>query len=360
MKLIEQAKKIERFVKLQLSYKEHFATINEMRKNDTYIELTKEQRKEVQDYYNKYFGEKINLKWHEYYLKVNGEFSPKYIPTYIYYSRIYPALNDTRIAVVYSDKNFIDKLLGNLVVLPKTYIKNVNGIFYNNDNIVSKNVALDICLNINDAVIKHSLDTCQGKSILRFKCNNGIVNGKDCPNTIRELFDNYEKNFIIQDAIIQNDTMNNLNPTSLNTVRIMTYWSKNGIVPIFSVIRIGRKGSVVDNASAGGMYCGVNMDGTLKDEAYTLTPFKTFKKTDTGIEFGKFKIPGFEILKSKAIELHSKLPYAKIIGWDLCINSNNDVELVEINANSPGLFQGATGPAFGEYTEEILNIARNN
>ena len=72
-----------------------------------------------------------------------------------------------------------------------------------------------------------------------------------------------------------------------------------------------------------------------------------------------FRIPMYNELKKKAVELHQQLPYSKFIGWDLSVNKDNEVELVEINANCPGLFQGATGPAFGDYTEEILEYCKH-
>ena len=359
MNIIGKLRNIEEFVKRQMHYQTHFSLINEMRKGGTFTKLTKKQCSDVQTFYKNYFGKKISLKWHEYYLKVNGVFSPKYIPTYIYYTEIFPKLNDPRIAVVYSDKNMIKKLLGDRVKLPHTYVQNINGNFYYNEQVISREDAINNCTNISDAIIKHSLDTCQGKSVIRFSSKNGKIIGKNSPDNLEELFDIYSENFIVQATVTQSDEMAKLNPTSLNTVRIMTYWGKEGIKPVFAVVRLGRLGSVVDNASAGGMYCGVNMDGTLKETAYTLTPFTSHLKSDSGIIFKGFKIPYFELLKEKAIELHEQLPYAKIVGWDLSLNSKNEIELVEINAHSPGLFQGATGPAFGEYTEEILEYCRN-
>lgn len=334
-------------------------TAKEMRAGGVYTKLSKEQARQVQEYWMQHFGKRINLEWHEYYYKVTGEFSPKYIPVDIKEIYMEPKLADPRIVVVYSDKNMVETLVGDYVKLPKSYIRNANGIYYIGDKVVSKQEAMAVCQDIDDAVIKHTLDTCQGKSILRFKSENGVVSGKGCPNSLEALFDYYGKDFIVQGAVRQSEKMAELNPTSLNTIRIMTYWSKNdGVVPVFAVVRMGRSGSVVDNASIGGLYCGVNPDGTLKEYAYTMHPFSAHAKTDSGVVLKDFVVPKFEELKAKAVELHSHLPYTKLIGWDLCVDSENEIELVEINAFNPGVFQAATGPAFGDYTEEILERCR--
>lgn len=358
MNIKKIGKNTYKWIKYNKSKKQHFRNIESMRSGGMFTKLSSKQEKEIQEYFLKYFGKKVNLKWHEYFYYVNKDFSPKYMPTYIYYGKIIPKLNDSRIGVVYSDKNMIGKLVGGRVKYPKTYTKAINGVFYVDDSIVSKGDAIAACLDIKDGIIKHSIESSQGKSVLRFKSSNGNVDGKDCPKTMQELFDSYKTNFVVQDAIQQHPEMMKLNPTSLNTIRVMTYWSKKGIVALYSVVRMGRLGSVVDNASAGGIYCGVNPDGTLKEEAYTLSPLTVHKKTDTGIILKDFKIPMYDKIKAKAIELHQQLPYSKFIGWDLCLDADNEIELVEINANCPGLFQAATGPAFGDYTEEILEYCK--
>lgn len=333
--------------------------VEKMRTGGCYTVLTKEQENEVQSYFLKYCGEKVSLLWHEYYLYANGFFSPKYITTIMYYNYIYPRLNDPTIMHVYSDKNMIRKLLGDRVKLPKTYVQNINGIFYADEKIITRQQAIALCRDIDDAIIKTCLDSMQGKSILRFKSHEGMVTGKNCPATIEKLFDEYESNFIVQAAIQQCDKMAKLNPTSLNTVRVMTYWSqKDGIVPLFEVARMGRSGAVIDNASSGGLYCGVNEDGTLKDTAYTLYPYSKHTQSDSGLVFKEFQIPMFDEILKKAVELHEQLPYAKLIGWDFSVDKDNEIELVEINGRQPGIFQVATGPAFGKYTEEILEYCK--
>lgn len=349
----------KRFIEYKKMCSIHFKNIEKMRAGGAYKSLTASQENEIQSFYQKYWGEKVSLKWHEYFYYLNNEFSPRYMPTYIYYGKIIPKLNNRRFGAIYSDKSMAEKLLGDRIKQPKTYVKNINGIFYVDDNVVTKETALSVCMNLDDAVIKHSIDSSQGKSVSRFSCKNGVVIGKGCPNSIEQLFDVYKTNYLIQAAIQQHPEMARLNPTSLNTVRIMTYWSKQGVVVLYAVVRMGRVGSVVDNASAGGLYCGVKADGCLKENAYTLAPFSVHTKTDNGVVLKDFRIPMYDELKSKAIELHHQLPYSKFIGWDLSINKDNEIELVEINANCPGLFQGATGPAFGDYTEEILEFCKD-
>lgn len=342
------------------SFDAQFKKIKSMRSNNSFAQLTEEQKQETQFFFKKYLGENVSLLWHEYYYYANGHFSAKYIPTYIYYKYIYPKLNDTKTASVYSDKNMIVKLLGNRVNLPKTYIRNINGVYYSDEQTIQKEDAIAMCQNIEDGIIKHSLDSMQGKSILRFSSKEGLVKGKDCPATIRELVDSYATNFVVQAAVQQCDEMASLNPTSLNTIRIMTYWSQHdGIVPIFEVVRMGRSGAVIDNASSGGLYCGVTSDGYLKKHAYTLYPYSKHTQSDSGIVFENFQIPMLNEIQEKAVELHEQLPYAKIIGWDFAIDTNHEIVLIEINARQPGIFQVATGPAFGKYTEEILELCFN-
>ena len=53
--------------------------------------------------------------------------------------------------------------------------------------------------------------------------------------------------------------------------------------------------------------------------------------------------------------MHVKVPYFKIISWDIAINNNNSPIMVEYNTYNQGLdIQIPSGPLFGKYTDEIL------
>lgn len=353
------AKKAIAYYKYVHAKRSHFNTINEMRQNAPIIKLTPEQEREIKQFYKINFGVDVDVRWHEYYSSVNGEFSTKYIPTYLYYTKICPKFNPPHLIALYSDKNMIDKLIPSAKIA-QTYVKNINGVFYIDGKPTSLEKAIEVCSNLEDAIVKHSIETCKGQSVTRFSSQSGMVSVKNdsTQKHIKDLLLSYNENYIVQSAIKQCDKMATLNPTSLNTIRIMTYKRQEDVVVLFSVVRMGRKGSVIDNASAGGLYCGVEMDGRLKKDAYTLTPFSKYNESDNGVKFESFVIPKFEEMKSLVKEWHNELPYAKLIGWDLAVDENDNIVLVEINATPPpGLFQAATGPAFGDYIFEIFNDA---
>lgn len=355
--LIKQSVEYYRYIHAK---KSHIQTIDDMRKGCDIKPLSAEQKREIKQFYKDNFGVDVNLKWHEYYYSVNGIYSPEYIPTYLYYTKICPKMNNPKHIGFYDDKNFIDILLPQARI-PQTYVKNINGFIYINGMPAKFQDAVDVCSHLEDAIIKHSIDTCKGKSITRFSSNSGnaLIRNDGTTQTIKDLLLSYDKNYIVQGAISQCDRMASLNPTSLNTIRITTYKRQSDVVVLFSVVRMGRKGSVVDNASAGGLYCGVDSNGQLKKEAYTLTPFSKNTISDNGVKFEDFVIPEYEEMCSLVKKWHNKLPYAKFIGWDLAVNSNNEIVLVEINASEPGLFQAATGPAFGNFTKDIFNEIKN-
>jgi hypothetical protein len=316
--------------------------------------LTKEQHDIVQQYYKKYWGKKINLRWHQYYYSINNEFTPKYIPVVLYYSEIVPFFNDLSMSKAYADKNLTDRLFPD-VLQPRTIIKNINGYFYSNHSPVNRNKAIEICQNLPDAVIKAAIDSAQGKSVIRFSATNGITNrdGK----SVKELFDLYKKNYIVQEAIQQHPILSSLNPTSLNTIRLTTFRKKEDAVVLTSLLRMGRKNATVDNVSAGGIYCEIDRDGKMKKFAYSIKPTGVYEKNDFGLPFEGIQIPRFKQIIEQAQKMHLVLPYTGIIGWDFTINDKEEVVLIEMNMNSPGVYQ-LIGPALGDYTDEILNSIR--
>ena len=79
--------------------------------------------------------------------------------------------------------------------------------------------------------------------------------------------------------------MSQFNNTSVNTIRVMTYRSlaTNEVVIPNAILRVGAEGKDVDNAHAGGMFCGISANGVLGK--YMCDYLGNKKKSFNGVDY---------------------------------------------------------------------------
>ena len=311
--------------------------------------LTKAQIKEVDDFYISMIGKKVPLYCHEYFYSRTGVFSKDYIPKHFYNMELLYRANVHKFREAYDDKNIYDIILAGENVV-HTILKNMNGYYYYEGKPVSEEEAIELCQNMDCVIIKPAMEM-KGNGVKLLSVTNGKTNieGK----TIGELFKQYNHNFLIQECVKQHKDLAALNPTSVNTMRILTYRSGMEVLVIYSVIRIGRKGQVIDNQCAGGISTTINKDGKLGKAAFGGYNEDNVVVTDTGITLDGYQLPSYDKAIAFAKRLHMKLPYFNIIGWDVTIEENGEPILIEYNAN-PGLSQSAFCSGMGENTERII------
>ncbi len=322
---------------------------SQYRKLSNKKKLTREQKKEIQAFYKSIIGKRVTLYSHEYFYSRTGIYSKEYVPKSLYEVELMPKANMVPYRDAYADKNMVDILLPN-VKHPHTILKRMNGYFYYENKPVSKQEAVNLCQNIHHALIKPVLNH-SGEGIQSLEVENGMTNVNGL--SVEQLFDYYGNNFQIQERLQQHEKMNQLNETSVNTLRILTYRSGMEILVLYSVVRIGRKGAVIDNQSAGGISTIVGEDGKLGGTAFGGFKGDGVGKTDSGVVLDGFEIPSYHKAVETVKQLHYQLPFFNIIGWDVAIDVEGDPVIIEWNAG-PGLSQSAYGPGFGQYTERIL------
>ena len=311
--------------------------------------LSPSQKEEIQTFYRQLTGKNISLLYHEYFLSRTGKYSKEYMPIDLFEADIIGRANRWDYIMAFRDKN-LDEVYLPHIKHPHTYLKNINGYYYYEGKPVSKEEAIALCKNLDNVVIKPSLLS-KGRGVKKISVSNGIIESDKL--TIEELFDNYKKDYIIQEAIKQHDKLSALNPTSVNTIRIMTYRSGMEVLVVYSVIRIGRIGQVIDNQSAGGISTIINEDGTLGKYAFGVAGDDMIEKTDTGIILEGYQIPYFNKALDIVKQSHYDLPFFDIVGWDISIDKEGVPILVEWNGN-PGPSQTACGTGLGKYTERII------
>ncbi len=139
---------------------------------------------------------------------------------------------------------------------------------------------------------------------------------------------------LIEEKLFQHDLLNKINRSSVNTVRVITQLNKNGkAIVCLAVLRIGRKGSDIDNVSQGGLFAGLN----LQDGEIGLGSFNTkfdldfyMSHPDSGIKFSGLKIPYWEKTKALCTKAAELAPFCRSIGWDVAVTPQGPV-LIEGN-----------------------------
>lgn len=311
--------------------------------------LTNAQENEIVEYYKRMTGMKISTLDHEYLYSRTGIYTKDYIPLAFFQSELIGRLNRMDLYDAYSDKNLDDVLLPS-VKHPHYYLKNINGYYYFEGRAVSKEVALEQCMNLGEVIIKPSLSY-KGTGVRKLHIENGKTDwdGK----SLNEVFNDYKKDFLIQEAVRQHDRMSALNPTSVNTLRMATYRSGMEVLLVYAVVRIGREGQVIDNQSAGGISVVIRPDGTLGKYAFGSAGDDMIEKTDTGIVLEGYAVPSYEKSVETVKRLHYSLPLFDLVGWDISIDEEGEPVLIEWNGR-PGPSQTACGTGYGELTERII------
>jgi len=99
-----------------------------------------------------------------------------------------------------------------------------------------------------------------------------------------------KNNYIMQAGIIQDKSITDMYPQSVNTFRIATENIEGNVRIICSALRIGRQGNEVDNASQDGMVLGIDSNsGNCKEFAVTEEGEIFYNHPDTNFIFKNYK-----------------------------------------------------------------------
>lgn len=150
--------------------------------------------------------------------------------------------------------------------------------------------------------------------------------------SINEFYNYLKDNrMFLEEVIKQHNKMNSLCPTSVNTLRIMTFVNNGRSEILYAAIRIGNGTSEVDNFHKGGMGVAINTkEGRLKGNAIDKDLNEYKKHPVTGIYFNKFEIPYWKETKKLVLDAAKVNQNIKVVGWDVAITKKGPV-LVEGN-----------------------------
>ena len=149
--------------------------------------------------------------------------------------------------------------------------------------------------------------------------------------------------FIAEELITAHESIKKLNPDSVNTVRVITYFDGEKTIIHDAFMKVGQKGSFVDNGGAGGILISVDPEtGVLKSDGCDERGVIYETHPDTGTKFNGYSLPDWDQARALAMELSTKVPGICYIGWDFTYTDKNQWIVVEGNAKTQFFGQQCT------------------
>lgn len=198
------------------------------------------------------------------------------------------------------------------------------------------------CSNKQEIIVK-PIDGCGGVGVELIKLNN-----KNLKNLYNKLIKNNQ--LLIEEKIIQNKHLSKLNRSSVNTLRIVTFYDGKKTHILNNVLKIGN-GGITDNFSSGSMYTFVEKGKIIvpaidnKDNVYVTHPISK-------VNIVGYEIPNYDKAVKLVKECAKVCEEVKYVGWDVAI-LDTDVCIIEGNCY-PGIYQ--IKPSFLSEKKGLVSI----
>lgn len=138
--------------------------------------------------------------------------------------------------------------------------------------------------------------------------------------------------YIVEHYLEQHPVLSAIHPNSVNTLRIWLYQARGEVRIAGAFLRVGRKGSLVDNTSSGGLYCPVDADsGVLLHAANAKDPLQTMDRhPDTGGQVAGVQLPFWPECRAVAARALQAFPNVNLAGVDVAIGVDGP-RMIELN-----------------------------
>ena len=225
------------------------------------------------------------------------------------------------------DKKYKD-LVGDKAQFDRFFQKFVNRRFL--DSTSASREEIESFIEQFPAVLAKPVSNTQGKGIQ-------LIKRTDLNDDLLDILSSNK--YALEQVIVQHHSLAEINPSSVNTVRIATAVDRNGKGHLIgAVLRCGGKGSFVDNFHCGGIAYPIDMEeGCVCGYGKNITSSERFlSHPASGICMMGFHVPNWNILTESIIEAAEMLPQMKYLGWDVAVTEEG-IELVEANYGHDGM-----------------------
>ena len=260
--------------------------------------------------------------------------------------KIAPSLNDQRLKEVLDNKLYFYLFYRQFnIKTPRVVMFNHGESFYQNNEVFTVKNSEDFLLHLkalfelyptmNSVIAKKIYSSSKGSDIYKISAQEIGMNNLSLHDLFKRIT---QSEFIFQETVIQHPSVDILNPSSVNTIRMDTFIDKNGKVHVISgYIRMSSGNNFVDNIGSGGCMVGVDLQsGELKRFGYTnfhMNPTERLTNHPlTKTVFEGFKIPLLREAKELITKSALLMPGLRLVGWDVAIGIEGPV-IIEGNSD---------------------------
>ena len=150
---------------------------------------------------------------------------------------------------------------------------------------------------------------------------------------------------LLEEFVVQHHKMSELNPSSVNTIRVYTILDKSNTPHILSAsIRVGGENSEVDNFHSGGIGYPLDIEhGVVMAAGRSILGKDCLFHPGTGTKMIGFEVPNWTGLVDYIFRATQVFPTARMIAWDVAVLEDG-FEMIEGNYNGdPGFMQSPSG-----------------
>ncbi len=191
----------------------------------------------------------------------------------------------------------------------------------------------------------------------------GLGIAKPTTNEVNEDAFRRTGNCVVQAPVRQHAFFDRFVSGPVATIRIVTVKEPDGKVGArASYLKLGRKDAAWIAAGQSVKVAVVGDDGDLDTLGYTKDWRCWPHHPDTRTSFQNRRIPMFKEAVERCVQLHASVPHLHVIGWDVAIDDDRRVRLLESNGYHCGIRfpEAAMGPCFIGLNWERLGRDRGN
>lgn len=300
--------------------------------------LSRKVARECDDYATEILGDKKYAPWFYVYSMIAGHFKEGWIPDNFYGANVIPKIKGHY-------GNFANLKPLNIAFFQTTAFPDqgsfVNGLFLDEAyNVVTPNVFKRMLFEKCDRTVFKTDRSCNGRGLHFFDKYSFSI------EAITRL-----GNGVFQRYIDQYPLFNEYTPNSVATLRITTFLGELGTASVRAAyLRFGTGGDTHVQPSTS---VRVPLDlatGVFSDVGYLGSWLTTPVHPTSRRSFANECMPNYSKCVDLVTSLHQKVPYVRCIGWDLALDAEGEVVVLEWNgAHNDIKFAEATqGPCFAD------------